>query len=79
MQQTGIETLQHVASSLGGLGRYGDTTLTIIMGDFNFVTEEKDRWNTDSSTWSGKKDELDADHWNKQVNAPNNLKFGRIG
>ena len=25
MQQTGIETLQHVASSLGGLGRYGDT------------------------------------------------------
>jgi hypothetical protein len=25
MQQTGIETIQHVATSLGGLGRYGDT------------------------------------------------------
>ena len=25
MQQTGIETIQNVASSLGGLGRYGDT------------------------------------------------------
>ena len=25
MQQTGIETIQQVATSLGGLGRYGDT------------------------------------------------------
>ena len=39
----------------------------------DFVTEEKDRWNTEEGTWTGKKDEYDAKLWSQHVNTPNKL------
>ena len=67
------EERRRMYENIGAKIAPADTTLTIIMGDFNFVTEEKDRWSTDSGTWSGKKDELDAGHWDQHVNSPNKL------
>ena len=48
--------------------------LWLIMGDFNWVTKETDRFDIHSATFTGKYDSTEEGHWQSTVAAPNNLK-----
>ena len=48
--------------------RDGHDTLTLLGGDFNYVTASEDRWSKDSGKWSGDKDHREAIHFSKIFN-----------
>ena len=47
-----------------------ESALTILMGDFNFVVDEKDRWNKQTAVWSGAPDLEEAREFQQVLLTP---------
>eukprot|EP00959_Pyramimonas_sp_CCMP1952_P125790 2630546-Pyramimonas_sp.AAC.1 len=44
-----------------------DSTLTLLMGDWNFVTAAEDRWCKCTGQWTGATDHREADDWDTHL------------
>ena len=50
-----------------------ETTLTVMIGDWNFVLEDNDRFSKATGAWSGAQDRKNAEHWEMRLQTPHKL------
>jgi len=59
-----------IARTLAGVMAPRSHTLSVIMGDFNYVLENEDRWTRESGAWSGHHDKQEAKEWEDSLWKP---------
>ena len=57
----------HVRTHIGSTLRPYNQALSILGGDFNYVTDPEDRYSKETMSWSGGKDEKDQKDWVDKV------------
>ena len=72
---TGDATTRRTAEMriIAGVFRLKEQALTLLLGDFNFVTNDRERWNKRQSQWSGAGDRDDQEEIQRILAEPHDL------
>jgi len=73
---TGQEGSSQQQNALWTISRHlrpRERVLTVMMGDWNFVTEDKDRFCKTHGGWTGMGDRSDQEEWMRQLGKPHSL------
>ena len=72
---TGDATTRRTAEMriIAGVFRLKEQALTLLLGDFNFVTNDRERWNKRQSQWSGAGDRNDQEEFQRILAEPHDL------